>query len=194
VRISSLISTLFWFRAAVLVLLFGLVVNPLFAVDETYRINSGDKLKINVWQEENLQAEVAVSPDGSISFPMVGVVQAAGKTINEFQNFLRERLEEYIPGPEVNVSLLSAEGNTVYVLGEVNRPGPYMMNQNLDVMQALSLAGGFTAFAARNDIRILRRDVEGHSSSIPFSYGDVEDGDDLDANILLQSGDTVIVP
>lgn len=193
-RISSLISTLFWFRAAVLVLLFGLVVNPLFAVDETYRINSGDKLKINVWQEENLQAEVAVSPDGSISFPMVGVVQSAGKTINEFQNFLRERLEEYIPGPEVNVSLLSAEGNTVYVLGEVNRPGPYMMNQNLDVMQALSLAGGFTAFAARNDIRILRRDVEGHSSSIPFSYGDVEDGDDLDANILLQSGDTVIVP
>ena len=193
-RISVLFPNVVWFRAIALVLLFGLIVNPLFAVDETYRINKADKLRINVWQEENLQTEVAVSPDGTISFPMIGVVEAAGKTIEEFQTLLRERLEEYIPGPEVNVSLLSADGNTVYVLGEVNRPGPYMMNQNLDVMQALSMAGGVTAFAARNDIRILRRDTEGHSSSIPFSYGDVEDGDDLDANILLQSGDTVIVP
>ena len=193
-RISTSISTIFWFRAVTLVLLLGLVIGPSFAVDESYRINKGDKLKINVWQEENLQSEVAVSPDGTISFPMVGVVQAAGKTIDEFQTLLRERLEEYIPGPEVNVTLLSADGNTIYVVGEVARPGPYTMNKNLDVMQALSLAGGLTAFAAKNDIRILRRDADGHSSSIPFSYDDVEDADDLDANILLQSGDTIIVP
>jgi len=119
VRISTSISTIFWFRAVTLVLLLGLVIGPSFAVDESYRINKGDKLKINVWQEENLQSEVAVSPDGTISFPMVGVVQAAGKTIDEFQTLLRERLEEYIPGPEVNVTLLSADGNTIYVVGEV---------------------------------------------------------------------------
>ena len=180
--------------AIALALLAGLMINPAFAADAGYRINKGDKLKIDVWQEENLHAEVMVTPDGTISFPMVGTVEAAGKTVDELQTFLRERLEEYIPGPEVIVSLLTVDGNLIYVIGEVTRPGPYMMAKNLDVMQALSMAGGLTPFAAKNDIRILRRAAEGGSSSIPFAYGDVEDGDDLEANILLQSGDTIIVP
>ena len=193
-RISTLISTIYWVRAIALVLLFGLVINPSFAVDETYRINKGDKLKINVWQEENLQADVMVSPDGTISFPMIGVVQAAGKTIDEFQNLLRERLEEYIPGPEVTVSLVTVEGNSVFVLGEVARPGPYVMIKDLDVMQALSMAGGLSPFADKNDIRILRRQADGKATSIDFSYGDIEDGDNLDTNIRLQSGDIIVVP
>jgi len=178
----------------VFVLLFGVFANSSFAIDAGYRINKGDKLRINVWQEENLQADVMVSPDGTISFPMIGVIEVAGKTIDEFQNLLREKLEEYIPGPEVNVSLLSADGNLIYVIGEVARPGPYVMSKNLDVMQALSMAGGLTPFADKNDVRILRRSAEGQSSSIPFAYSDVEDGDNLDANVLLQSGDTIIVP
>jgi len=194
VRISALISALVRFRVIVLVLLIGTFVNPSFAADEGYQINRGDKLSINVWQEENLQSEVTVAPDGTISFPMIGTIQAAGKTIDEFQNLLRERLEAYIPGPEVNVSLLSPDGNTIYVIGEVARPGPYAMNKDLDVMQALSMAGGLTPFAGKNDIRILRRGAEGHSTTIPFAYDDVEDGENLDANILLKSGDTIIVP
>lgn len=165
-----------------------------FAADGSYLINKGDKLKINVWQEENLQADVMVSPDGTFSFPMVGTVPAAGKTIAELQIVLREKLEEFIPGPEVVVSLLTVEGNMIFVIGEVTKPGPYIMTKDLDVMQALSLAGGLTPFAAKNDVHILRKDAEGHRESIKFPYGDVEDGENLEANIPLQSGDTVVVP
>ncbi|MGR8929536.1 MAG: polysaccharide biosynthesis/export family protein [Gammaproteobacteria bacterium] len=193
---SSLISNSVFLRnwGVVLLLAFELMIKSCFAADDGYLINTGDRLRISVWQEENLQAEVMVSPDGTISFPMIGIVAAAGKTIDQLQSFIRQRLEEYIPGPEVNVSLLTVEGNEVYIIGEVNKPGPYMMRKNLDVMQVLSMAGGLTPFAAKNDIHILRRDDAGVSKSIAFPYGDVEDGDSLEANILLKSGDTVIVP
>lgn len=193
-KISRLILATVRSRIIMVMLLLGMIVHSAFAMDVSYRINKGDKLRISVWQEENLQAEVVVSPDGTISFPMIGVIEAAGKTIDEFQNLLREKLEEYIPGPEVNVSLLSADGNLIYVIGEVARPGAYVMTKNLDVMQALSMAGGLTPFADKNDVHILRRTAEGQSSSISFAYDDVEDGDNLDTNILLQSGDTIIVP
>jgi polysaccharide export outer membrane protein len=177
-----------------LTLAISLFCQPLSAADVGYRINRGDKLRIDVWQEENLHAEVMVSPDGKISFPLVGVVPAAGKTADELQTFLREQLEQYIPGPEVNVSLLTVEGNQIYIIGEVNKPGPYVMSANLDVMQALSIAGGLTAFAAKNDIHVVRRAKDGRSESLPFAYSDIEDGVNLDANFLLKSGDTVIVP
>ena len=170
------------------------MVNPVFAADKGYLINMGDKLKIDVWKEENLNTEVMVSPDGKIAFPMVGTVSAAGKTLDELQAILRKKLEEFIPWPEVLVSLITVEGNVIYVIGEVARPGPIIMTKNLKVMQALSLAGGLTPFASRNDIRILRDNAEGKSISIDFEYGDIEDGDNLDSNIMLKSDDTIIVP
>jgi len=175
-------------------ILFSFMVNPVFAADKGYLINMGDKLKIDVWKEENLNTEVMVSPDGKIAFPMVGTVSAAGKTLDELQAILRKKLEEFIPWPEVLVSLITVEGNVIYVIGEVARPGPIIMTKNLKVMQALSLAGGLTPFASRNDIRILRDNAEGKSISIDFEYGDIEDGDNLDSNIMLKSDDTIIVP
>lgn len=194
-RIPDFLRDAVHFWTIILTLLVALVIAPSLATaDPGYRINKGDKLKIDVWQEENLHAEVMVLPDGTISFPLVGVIQAAGKTADELQTFLQQRLEEYIPGPEVNISLITVEGNQIFIIGEVARPGPYIMSKNLDVMQALSLAGGLTPFASKNDIRILRRATDGFPESIPFSYGDVADGDNLEANILLQSGDTVIIP
>ena len=174
--------------------LFCLTIHPSFAAEDGYLINRGDRLEVDVWQEENLHAEVVVAPDGTFSFPMIGVVTAAGKTVEQLQTLLKERFEEYIPGPEVVVSLKAVEGNLIYVTGEVTRSGPYVMTNNLDVMQAISMAGGLTAFASKNNIRILRRNAEGQSTSIPFSYGDVEDGENPDTNILLKSGDTIIVP
>lgn len=181
----QLIAFAFWF---------GIISVPCFAVDTNYRINKGDKLKINVWQEENLQAEVMVSPDGTVSFPMVGVIEAAGKTIDEFQNLLKDKLEQFIPGPEVNVSFISVDGNLIYLIGEVAKPGPYTIVKDIDIMQALSMAGGITPFADKNDIRILRRVSAEKTESINFSYSDIEDGDNLESNILLQSGDTIIIP
>ncbi|QSA98955.1 polysaccharide biosynthesis/export family protein [Methylococcus sp. EFPC2] len=162
--------------------------------EDVYRLNTGDKLRIDVWQEENLRADVIVLPDGTINFPLVGSVPVAGKTTTELASVLKEKLSDFIPGPEVNVALVTLEGNVIYVIGEVTRPGPLIMTRNMTVVQALSMAGGLTPFAEKNDIHILRADQGRNTVSIPFRYGDVEDGDKLDSIVPLQSGDTIIVP
>lgn len=162
--------------------------------NDGYRLNAGDKLAIKVWQEENLHEDVVVLPDGTISFPLVGHVPAAGKTTEELVNLLQERLSQFVPSPEINIRLISADGNMIYVIGQVNKPGVLIMIRPTDVMQALSMAGGLTNFAKKNDIRILRHAVDGHTITFPFEYGDVEDGENLESNIQLQSGDTVVVP
>ncbi|WP_031437800.1 polysaccharide biosynthesis/export family protein [Methylobacter tundripaludum] len=159
-----------------------------------YRLNPGDKLEITVWQEENLKQEVVVLPDGTISFPLVGHVPAAGKTTEDLVRLLQERLDKFIPDSEINVRLLAAEGNLVYVTGEVAHPGQFVMKGPIDVMQALSMAGGLTAFAKKNSIIVLRRQADGQTRSFPFEYGDVEDGENIESNILLQSGDTIVAP
>ncbi len=168
--------------------------NLSFAADKTYQINKGDRLQISVWKEESLRAEVMVLPDGTITFPIVGTLDAAGKTLHQLQLLLEEKLEEYIAGPVVNVTLVTVDGNIIYVIGEVTRPGSFTMMKNLKVMQALSLAGGLTPFASQDDIHIIRETAEGGSVSIPFDYDDVEDGDDLTSNIPLLTGDTIVIP
>ena len=161
---------------------------------DVYHLNPGDKLEITVWEEEKLKQEVVVLPDGTISFPLVGHVAAAGKTTEDLVKLLRERLSKFIPDSEINVRLLSAEGNLIYVTGEVKNPGKFVMKGPTDVMQALSMAGGLTTFAKKNSIIILRREADGRTKSLPFEYGDVEDGENIESNILLQSGDTIVAP
>ncbi|MEM7082665.1 MAG: polysaccharide biosynthesis/export family protein [Pseudomonadota bacterium] len=161
---------------------------------EEYKLNAGDILLVSVWKEEELNREVLVRPDGGISFPLVGQVQAAGRTTEEVQQSVVAKLSEFVPDAVVTVAVLSTNGNKVYVLGKVARPGDFVINKQLDVMQALALAGGLTTFAAENKIRVLRRDANGNQIAIPFRYGSVKDGNSLDSNIVLQSGDTVVVP
>jgi polysaccharide biosynthesis/export protein len=160
---------------------------------ESYRIQPGDILAISVWKETDLQADVLVRPDGGMSFPLAGEQVAGGRTIAEVRAALEERLKKYIPGPVVTVALKLIGGNRIYVVGKVNRPGEYPFSRSLDVMQSLSLAGGATSFASLNDIRILRRDND-TQTAIQFHYEDVERGRKLEQNIVLQSGDTVVVP
>jgi polysaccharide export outer membrane protein len=158
-----------------------------------YRINPGDILSISVWKEPDLQQEVLVRPDGKFSFPLAGDNQAAGRSVEQVRQTLTKELGKFIPDLVVSVSLLAINGNKVYVLGQVNRPGEILANPQIDVMQALSVAGGANAFAQLNDISILRRTSAG-LVSIPFRYGDVEKGKRLEQNILLQAGDVVVVP
>ena len=160
---------------------------------EIYRIQPGDVLEVSVWQEENLQKQVLVRPDGGMSFPLAGDMQAAGKSVTEVQKLITERLTKYIPDPVVTVSTLKLDGNKVYVIGKVARPGEFQTNRYMDVVQALSMAGGMTPYAADNKITVLRRE-NGKQRSIPFRYGDIEKGEDLEQNIILQSGDVVVVP
>lgn len=158
-----------------------------------YQINPGDVLEISVWKEESLRREVRVLTDGHISFPLAGDLGVSGLSVNQAQAMLVKKLSEYLVDPVVNVSVISATGNLVYVIGQVKKPGHFVMYQPLNVMQLLSLAGGLTAFAKENDILILRTTNNG-SEAIEFEYGELEDGDDLEKNHLLKSGDVIVVP
>lgn len=158
-----------------------------------YKVQPGDVLSISVWKEEDLTRQVIVRPDGHISFPLAGEAGAAGHSINDLRQLITERLKKYIPDPVVTVSILQLSGNTVYVIGKVNRPGAFPIVRDVDVMQALSLAGGTSTYASLNNIKILRRE-NGNLSAIPFEYGDVEKGKHLEQNIILRAGDVVVVP
>lgn len=161
---------------------------------EPYRIQPGDVLVVAVWKEQDLMSEVLVRPDGGMSFPLVGDMRASGRTIDELRTIVDERLSKFIPDPSVTIAVKQIGGNRIYVLGKVNRPGEFAFSQPIDVMQALSLAGGATSFAALDDIQILRRDAGGKQTARRFRYSEVERGRGLEQNILLKSGDTVVVP
>jgi len=158
-----------------------------------YLIQPGDVLEISVWKEEDLLKQVLVRPDGGMSFPLVGNVQAAGKSVVDLQSLVTEKLAKYIPDPVVTVSTQQLSGNKIFVIGKVARPGEIVANHYMDVVQALSVAGGMTPYAAANKIKILRRS-NGKLTAIPFKYGDIEKGDNLEQNIILRSGDVVLVP
>ena len=160
---------------------------------ESYLIEPGDVLEISVWKEEDLTKPVIVRPDGGLSFPLVGNVQASGKSVEQLQTEVAEKLKKYIPDPSVTVAVQQLNGNKVYVIGKVTRPGEFPVTRNVDVVQALSMAGGMTPYAAANKIRILRRNG-GKQTAIPFAYGDIEKGENLEQNIVLKAGDVVLVP
>ncbi len=163
------------------------------AEDAGYRLQPGDILEISVWKEEGMQGEVLVRPGGGLSFPLVGDVAAEGRTVQQLSSEITERLKAYIPDPVVTVSLKQIQGNIIYVLGRVNRPGEFQFIRKIDVMQALSKAGGMTPYAEVEKIKILRR-TEGALQAIMFNYDEVEKGARLEQNILLESGDVVVVP
>ena len=169
------------------------VAPPATTATEAYTVKPGDVLSISVWKEPDLQSPVLVRPDGSFSFPLAGQMDARGKTVAELQALVTEKLRKYISDPVVTVSIQEVKGNKVYVLGQVNKPGEFIVNPRVDVMQALSMAGGTTPFAALGDIVILRRSDSGQQA-LPFRYADVSRGRNLQQNIVLQAGDVVVVP
>lgn len=162
--------------------------------DSAYRVQPGDLLEVSVWKEEDLQRQVLVRPDGGFSFPLAGDIVATGKTVPELRQEIASKLQKYIPDLVVTVTVTEIRGNKIFVLGQVNDPGEFIVNPRVDVMQALSMAGGTTAFAALNDIVILRREPSGSQQAIRFAYKDVERGRSLEQNIVLHSGDVVVVP
>lgn len=160
---------------------------------QSYKVLPGDVLRISVWREDDLQLEVLVRPDGAFSFPLAGEILTSNKTVLQLQDEVAERLSRYISDPVVTVTVQQILGNKIYVIGQVTRPGEFVVNPQVDVMQALSMAGGTTPFAALNDIKILRRSSSGQQA-ISFRYNDVIKGNNLAQNIILQSGDVVVVP
>jgi len=162
-------------------------------VDPGYRLGAEDTLLVSVWKDEQLTREVIVRPDGMFSFPLVGDIQAEDRTVEDIRGDLVKRLTKYIPNPNVSIAVTKVISYKVYVIGRVNKPGEYVIGHYTDILQALSLAGGLTPFAAENEIKVMRR-VRGEQYAIPFRYGDVRKGRDLEQNIILQRGDVVMVP
>jgi polysaccharide export outer membrane protein len=182
----------------VFVLFCLLIAGVAFAQDsqnprKPYTINPGDLLEVSVWKELDLQREVLVRPDGAFSFPLSGDILAEGRTVEAIRQELTQRLKAYIPDLVVTVTVAEIRGNKIFVIGQVKTPGEFVVNPRVDVMQALSIAGGTTPFASLNDIKILRR-RGGVQTILQFRYGDVAKGKNLAQNILLEVGDVVLVP
>ena len=173
----------------------GFVAHAEDSVDQnflkTYKISSEDLLEVSVWKEPDLQRTVVVRPDGGITMPLVGSVQAAGLTTEELQAVLTEKIDRYIPDPVVTVSVQEIRGFKIYLSGEVNQPGEYLVGRYVDVLQALTMAGGLTPFADKSNVQIRRR-VNNVEQIFEFNYNEVQKGKALSQNIILQPGDTII--
>lgn len=185
-----------WLLAAGVALLVGLATSApraqVAGVDD-YVLQPGDVVNVSVWREPDLERTLLVRPDGGISFPLAGDMMAAGQTIAQLTEAIAAKLVQFIPSPVVTVTLQENLGNRIYVTGRVTKPGVYLINQDVDVLQALAIAGGLTPFADRDDIKILRRE-NGVERAIPFNYKQVQRGERLEQNIILKPGDTVLVP
>jgi len=158
-----------------------------------YRIGVEDILQISVWNNEALSRLVPVRPDGMISLPLINDVQAAGRTPMELRDLLIKRLAEYIPTPEVSVIVTEVRSFKVSVIGQVAKPGRYELKSWATVIDALAMAGGFSEYASRSRVAVLR--PEGRAvRRIPFNYDKVNSDSNEQVNFYLRPGDVVLVP
>jgi polysaccharide biosynthesis/export protein len=174
------------------------------AQETTYRLQVGDRIAITVWQDERLNREITIGPDRNVSMPLVGHIQAVGLTLPALEQVIRQRLQpNYEVELDVNVAMLGTQptvvtepqltAGTIFVTGEIASPGQHVIPPHTNVMQAIALAGGLGPFAAKRRIQI-RRIVHGEQLLYTFNYSAVEAGYAMEHNIILQTGDVIIVP
>lgn len=162
--------------------------------DNAYKLQHGDALVVSVWRDEALRAEVRVLPDGSITFPLAGRVEVVGLSTPEVESRVAEKLKKYIPVPVVTVAITATDGNRVYVLGKVVTPGAVTLTSpKTTVLQMLSQVGGLDRFADGNSIRVLRTTPQGNRL-LNVRYDDLIKGNQLETNVVLMPGDTILVP
>jgi len=161
--------------------------------DATFVIGNDDVLAINVWKEPDISRSIPVRSDGKISLPLVGEVQAAGQTPLALEKDIASKLKNYISEPEVTVMVQQVNSQKFNILGQVVRPGAYVIANSPTVLDAIALAGGFRDFAKQKSIYVLRQGPEGETR-LPFNYKDVAQGKNMSQNIKLQPRDTIIVP
>ena len=159
-----------------------------------YVIGPEDMLQITVWKNESLSRALPVRPDGKITLPLLHDVQAAGLTPMQLQEKLAIAFGEFMPNPEVSVSVTDVRSYRISVLGEVQRPGVLQLKSDTTVLEAIALAGGFRDFASPGKIMILRKNGDGQTSKIPFNYNRVVKDNRGEGNVTLKAGDVVVVP
>jgi polysaccharide export outer membrane protein len=164
-------------------------------VDSTYLIGPGDLITISVWKDDALTKDEVVLPDGVISFPLIGLLKAAGKTVPQLKAEIEEKISQYVTEPVLNVEVKQVNSMLVFVIGRLNLTGSgrLVLNANANVLQALAMAGGLNTFAKRNSIKIFRQE-HGKTITFPFHYDDVVEGKRLEENIELKRYDVIVVP
>jgi polysaccharide biosynthesis/export protein len=162
------------------------------AMSDEYRLGPGDKLRIEVYKDPQLSQSVQIRPDGKITLPLVGDVDASGRTPLELRDLLTNALKEYMNNPTVTVIVVEAVASQVFVMGEVSHPGSMQLHGPTTILQAIAMAGGFKEFANTKNIKVLRPNPNGSQQQLSFNYKDVLNGDAKP--FYLKSGDTVIVP
>ena len=159
-----------------------------------YVIGASDVLRIQVWRNPELSVEVPVRPDGKISLPLASDVQAAGLTTTELKDVLSKALSDYVAAPEVTVIVGQINSKSVHVVGEVGRPMVIQLVADMRALEVIAMAGGFTPYADKSDIRILRPNPDGSVVEYRFNYKAFLKGKSPESNLRMQPGDTIVVP
>ncbi len=163
--------------------------------ESDYRIGAGDVLAITVWREPELSLpEVVVRSDGRISVPLIDEIDVQGMTPMELKKEVTERLVEYVKMPHVTVVVRQINSQLIFVIGEVKREGPIALRRDMRVVDALSTAGGFTAFAGRANVKLIREQNGSGPVEFVFDYMEFVRGENLEQNVLLLPGDRIVVP
>jgi len=163
------------------------------SIEPDYRVGAGDSIAISVWKEPEVSGVVSVRPDGKISLALLNDLYVDGMTPMEIQKLVTEKLTPYITNPNVTVTVKEIRSRRVYVLGEVGRPGSYQVLQPTTILQMLTEAGGLKPYAKAKSIYLLRTE-NGRQKKYPFNYKVALKGEKMEQNILVQPGDTIVVP
>ena len=166
----------------------------LVATQTDYKIHAGDNLLVGVYDDPKMPPiTVTVTPDGKFSFPLIGIIVAGGKTPEQVRVEMETKLRKYVSEPVVTCSIVEVKGNVAYVIGQVAKPGAIVMNPAVNVLQALSIAGGGNAYAKMDSVIVIRNTTSGQRT-MKFHYSEVSSGKNLEQNVQLESGDVVVVP
>lgn len=161
---------------------------------KTYVIGENDLLEVDVWKDKEISRTVPVRPDGKISLPLIGEIQASGMTPLQLQDDIAQRLKSFLANPEVTVIVTDPRSRHFNIVGQVAKPGEYPLSQSMTVLDAISVAGGFRDFAKETKIYVLRTNPGGSQERLPFNYKDAIKGKKPETNVLLKPGDTIVVP
>jgi polysaccharide export outer membrane protein len=187
-------STLRFLFPLLCLLLLALPQNGLTTPLPRFVLGPEDVLEISVWRDETLSRTVMIMPDGTFSFPLIGDIQASGHTVNEVRDMVQEKIKKFVPDAPVSVIMEQIKSPKVYIVGKVNKQGTFTMEGSpLSVVQLIALAGGLTPFAAGDEIHVLRKS-SGKQIAIFVDYDKITQGSELEKNIILEPGDTVVVP
>lgn len=161
--------------------------------EKQYMVGPGDVLLLYVWKDDALSRQVTVLPDGTVSLPLIGQIKAGGRTVQAIEQEIHTKIKKYLPDPVLDVSVQAVNSMIFYVVGKVRAPGRYATHGNINVLQALAIAGGLDKYASQGRIKIYREELY-QTTIFPFDYDDVVEGVHLEQNIRLRRGDVIVVP